>query len=41
MLSEFLDLSGRRYEPSDDGTRSGIGFGRPFGVWEKSQNGTG
>jgi hypothetical protein len=34
MFSEFLDLSCGRYEPSDDGTRSGIGFGRRFGLWE-------
>ncbi|KAJ7704800.1 hypothetical protein B0H17DRAFT_1126445 [Mycena rosella] len=32
---EFMDLSCRKYEPSDDGSRSGIGFGGRFGVWEK------
>jgi hypothetical protein len=34
IFSEFLDSSWGRYEPPDDGTRSGIGFGRRFGVWE-------
>ncbi|KAJ7626717.1 hypothetical protein B0H17DRAFT_1150945 [Mycena rosella] len=35
IFSEFMDLSCEKYEPSDDGSRSGIGFGGRFGVWEK------
>ncbi|KAJ7672910.1 hypothetical protein B0H17DRAFT_1141013 [Mycena rosella] len=35
IFSEFMDLSCEKYEPSDDGFRSGIGFGGRFGVWEK------
>ncbi|KAJ7698059.1 hypothetical protein B0H17DRAFT_1129992 [Mycena rosella] len=35
IFSEFMDLSCGKYEPSDDGSRSGIGFGGRFGVWEK------
>jgi hypothetical protein len=35
IYSNFLDLWCGRYERSDCGTRSGIGFGRCFGVWEK------
>ncbi|KAJ7909865.1 hypothetical protein B0H13DRAFT_1877272 [Mycena leptocephala] len=33
---DFSDFWCGRYEPSDDGTTCGIGFGRRFGVWEKS-----
>ncbi|KAJ7688487.1 hypothetical protein B0H17DRAFT_1135694 [Mycena rosella] len=34
-IFRIYGLELRKYEPSDDGSRSGIGFGGRFGVWEK------